>query len=51
MIGRVLRLAAYAKAPVKTFMVLHPVRALKWGAAYFIVKKVLGLQKKPHPAA
>jgi hypothetical protein len=42
-----LKVAGYAKAPVKTFMVLHPVRALKWGAAYLVVKKLMGMQKKP----
>jgi hypothetical protein len=47
MVGRVLRLAGYARAPVKMFMVMHPVRALKWGATYLIVKKALELEKRP----
>jgi hypothetical protein len=47
MLGRVLRAVSYVKAPVKTFVVLHPMRAIKWGAAYLVVKKVLELRKKP----
>ena len=47
MVGRVLKVVGYAKAPVKTFMVLHPLRALKWGAAYLAIKTVLGMRKKP----
>jgi hypothetical protein len=47
MVGRVLKVVGYAKAPVKTFMVLHPLRALKWGAAYLVIRKVMGMQKKP----
>ena len=47
MVGRMLKAVGYVKAPVKTFMVLHPVRALKWGAAYLVVKKLMGMQRKP----
>ena len=47
MVGRLLKTAGYVKAPVKTFMVLHPMRALKWGAAYLVVKKVMEMQRKP----
>ena len=42
MIARAAKMVAYAKAPAKTFMLLHPVRALKLGAAYVLVSKVLG---------
>jgi hypothetical protein len=42
-----LRALCYVKAPVKTFVVLHPMRALEVGAAYLVVKKVLELRKKP----
>lgn len=34
------KLIAYKKAPKKTFALLHPVKALKWGAAFFVAKKV-----------
>lgn len=34
------KLAAYNKAPKKTFALLHPIKALKWGAAFFVGKKV-----------
>lgn len=37
---RLIKLAAYAKAPKATFAVLHPIRALKWGAAFYVGKKV-----------
>lgn len=45
MVGRIVKMAAYTKAPVKTFVTLHPVRALKWGAMYLVVKKVLDMRK------
>ena len=32
---------AYWKAPVKTFTVLHPVKAVKWGAILIVAKFVL----------
>jgi hypothetical protein len=37
---KLLKLAAYAKAPKATFALLHPIRALKWGAALYVGKKV-----------
>lgn len=40
MIRRLLKLAAYAKAPRATFAFLHPIRALKWGAAFYVGKKL-----------
>lgn len=40
MLGKLLKAGAYAKAPKKTFAVLHPFKALKWGAALWIGKKL-----------
>jgi hypothetical protein len=37
---KLIKLAAYAKAPRATFALLHPIRAAKWGAALWIGKKV-----------
>jgi hypothetical protein len=37
---KLLKLAAYAKAPKTTFAILHPIRALKWGAAFYVGKKI-----------
>lgn len=34
------KLFAYKKAPKKTFALLHPVRALKWGAGLILLKKL-----------
>ena len=46
MVGRVLKAAGYVKAPVQTFMLLHPMRALKLGATYLVVKKVLEARRR-----
>lgn len=35
------KLVAYSKAPKRTFAVLHPVKAIKWGAGLFLVKKLV----------
>jgi hypothetical protein len=40
MIRGIAKLVAYKKAPMKTFALLHPVRALKWGAMFFLGKKL-----------
>ncbi len=40
MIRRLLKLTAYTKAPKTTFVLLHPIRALKWGAAFYVGKKM-----------
>lgn len=48
MIKTIAKLVAYKKAPAKTFAVLHPVKALKWGAIFFVVSKVLN---RRHQAA
>jgi len=34
------KLFAYKKAPKKTFAFLHPIKAIKWGAALLVVKKL-----------
>ena len=34
MIKTIAKLIAYKKAPAKTFAVLHPLKALKWGAIF-----------------
>jgi hypothetical protein len=34
------KLVAYKKAPKRTFALLHPVKALKWGAALLLAKKL-----------
>jgi hypothetical protein len=41
MFGRIAKIVAYAKAPRKTFLMLHPVRALKFGAAYYAGKLLI----------
>jgi hypothetical protein len=46
MFGRMLRGAAYVKAPVETFVLTHPLRALKWGAAYLAVKTLLDMRRR-----
>lgn len=42
MIRKLAKLVAYKKAPAKTFAVLHPMKALKWGAVFFLVSKLIG---------
>jgi hypothetical protein len=37
---RLFKLAAYAKAPRATFFLFHPIRALKWGAVFYVGKKL-----------
>jgi hypothetical protein len=44
--GRMMRIAGYAKAPLATFVFLHPLRALKLGATYLVVKKALDMRRK-----
>ncbi|MBW3534607.1 MAG: hypothetical protein KY453_05230 [Gemmatimonadetes bacterium] len=41
MLRKVAKLIAYKKAPRRTFAVMHPLKALKYGAIYLVVKKVL----------
>src|SRR5690606_19943921 len=42
MIGRIAKLIAYTKAPKQTFVALHPWRAAKLGAAFWVGKKLFG---------
>lgn len=42
MIRKLAKLLAYKKAPAKTFALLHPIKALKWGAVVFLVSKLIG---------
>lgn len=42
MFGRIAKVVAYARAPRKTFVVLHPIKALKFGAAFYVGKLLLG---------
>jgi hypothetical protein len=37
---KLLKLAAYTRAPKATFALLHPIRALKWGAVYYVGRKL-----------
>lgn len=41
MLKSLTKAVAYWKAPVKTFVVLHPMRALKWGGIVLIAKVLL----------
>ena len=41
MIRTLAKILAYKKAPAKTFAVLHPMKALKWGAIFFLVSKLM----------
>jgi hypothetical protein len=41
MLKRIAKLAAYAKAPKATFAMLHPIKAVKWGAILMAAKVVL----------
>jgi hypothetical protein len=41
--------AAYVKAPLETFVLTHPLRALKWGATYLAVKTLLDMRRKRSP--
>ncbi len=47
MLKSLAKLTAYSKAPKKTFAVLHPIKAVKWGAGLFLVKKLWdGLRRR-----
>ena len=46
MLGKALKVMAYAKAPMKTFVMLHPMRALKMGVAYLVVSRVLEMRRR-----
>jgi len=40
MIGKLLKMAAYVKAPRGTFALMHPMKAAKYGAIYMLVRGV-----------
>lgn len=42
MLGKLAKTVAYVKAPKRTFALFHPVRALKYGAAFWMLKKAFG---------
>lgn len=50
MLGRLLKLGAYAKSPKATFSLLHPRAALKIGAALWVARKLFGRSKKERTA-
>jgi hypothetical protein len=41
MIGKLIKTAAYVKAPRAAFTLLHPLRAAKYGALYMAVRAVM----------
>jgi hypothetical protein len=41
MIGKVLKTAAYVKAPRATFAMMHPLKAAKYGAIYMAVRTLM----------
>ncbi len=41
MLKGIAKAVAYYKSPVKTFAVLHPLKALKWGALFLVVDTAL----------
>lgn len=45
MLRKLAKAVAYKNAPRKTFALLHPWKALKWGAALFLAKKLFGRGK------
>jgi hypothetical protein len=40
MLKALAKLTAYSRAPKRTFAFLHPLRAIKWGAGLFLLKKL-----------
>lgn len=50
MLKSVAKAVAYWKAPVKTFVLFHPMKALKWGgmllAAKFVFDRVAGRRER-----
>lgn len=51
MFGKIAKAVAYARAPRKTFVVLHPIKALKFGAAFYVGKLLLGSRSNNGSAA
>jgi hypothetical protein len=55
MIRSLFKTLAYTKAPKSTFALLHPGKALKYGAIFWLGKKLLGggkrsRERRPHAA-
>jgi len=46
MLKGIAKAVAYYKAPVQTFAVLHPFKALKWAGIFFVVGALL--KRPPH---
>lgn len=46
MFRSLMKMLAYSKAPRSTFALLHPRSALKYGALFWIGKKLLGAGKR-----
>lgn len=46
MFGRLAKVVSYAKAPRKTFITLHPLKTLKWGAAFLLLKLLFEPKRK-----
>lgn len=46
MIRKLFKAAAYAKAPKSTFAALHPFKAAKYGALFWVGKQLLGGKDK-----
>lgn len=45
MFRTLIKLVSYKNAPKRTFAFLHPIKALKWGAALFLMKKLVESEK------
>ena len=45
MIRSLAKMVAFKKAPKTMFALMSPIKALKWGAAFFLVKKLIGGSK------
>ena len=46
MLRMLAKMVAYKKHPKATAALLHPRKALKWGAMFWLGKKLLGSDKK-----
>jgi hypothetical protein len=46
MIRKLAKVVGYSKAPKRTFALLHPFRAAKLGAAFWLGKKLFGGSRK-----
>lgn len=46
MLKTLAKLVAYKKAPKRTFALLHPIKAAKWGAGLFLLKKLSGRDER-----